>query len=136
MLQFRSKCKIIRKSIMGESFVFCPARLDSRLLVACSRFLILDSRMQSRIETCNGLSTYFWMQGAVESIVLNWVRLIKFDVWVSHQTCVIWIDLHVNRYKVWYMKRLTLTEPLVFCSTETRSYGLSWPHRLAIHFHM
>ena len=24
-------CKIIEKSVMDESFVFCPARLDSRL---------------------------------------------------------------------------------------------------------
>ena len=118
-------CKIIGKSIrVNLLFSSCPARLDPRLLIACSRFSILYSRrnrelrIESRIETRNGLSTYFW---TVLSIVLNWVRLIKFDVWVSHQTCVIWVDLHVNRYKVWYMKCLTLTEPYVFCTTETRS---------------
>ena len=40
---------------MGESFVFCPARLDSRLLVACSRFLILDSRFAQELRITNAV---------------------------------------------------------------------------------
>ena len=62
---------------MGESFVFCHARLDSRLLVACSRFSILDSRrnrelrIQCRIETRNGRTVNLLLNGTVESIVLN-----------------------------------------------------------------
>ena len=62
---------------MGESFVFCPARLDSRLLVACSQFSILDSRrnrelqIQCRIETRNGGTVNLLLNGTVESIVLN-----------------------------------------------------------------
>ena len=128
----------------NESWVnLCFLSCETRFSTLGSLFSILDSQFAQESRIANGVenrdsqrTVNLLLNGAVESIVLNWVRLIKFDVWVSHQTCVIWVDLHVNRYKVWYMKRLTLTEPLVFCSTETRSYGLSWPHRLAIHFHM
>ena len=44
-------CKIMEESVMGKSFVFCPARLDSRQLVVDldSRFA-QESRIANRVE--------------------------------------------------------------------------------------
>ena len=42
--------KIIEKSVMRESFVFCPARLDSR---RNSRYLVLDSRFAQEWRIAN-----------------------------------------------------------------------------------
>ena len=73
-------CKIIKKSVMGESFVFCPARLDSRKLFLDSRFA-----QQSRMETRNGLSTYFSMH-----IIISSVSIIKdLDHWTSSSSSLV-----------------------------------------------
>ena len=32
-------------------------------------------------------------------VKMNWVRLIKFDVWINRRTCVIWVDL-IGHFRV------------------------------------
>ena len=59
-------------------FLSCETRFSSRFLIACSWFSILDSRrnresrIESRIETRNRLSTFFWTVLYNATFLLSW----------------------------------------------------------------
>ena len=69
---------------MGESFVFCPARLDSRL---DSRFA-RESRIVNRVENRDSQRTVnLLLNGTVSSLKRTETRKHNFNMFVSYLVC-------------------------------------------------
>ena len=91
--------KIIEKSVMGESLLSDSildsilyekfSILDSRFSILDERFSILDTRFsqESRIETRNRLSTYFWTVLYLDRFKMSleaWSMVFLFQIWSKH----------------------------------------------------